>query len=195
MAFSCKALRVPSLLERPLVPPAGEEGGEMETFFSEGNFFLRDPWRINPVIPVSFLGGETGSDTVLALSHRAVRAGSCLAGSNDLLSPEDSVVVGEQGPPGSTWASTTMLLPPPAEAAATGEIFFSAGGRLDFRTEGIFTCGEEGQGSSYAGVTPSWPRRKASLYLSCDSRSFVNHVLWNEKNTSHSSLEQESLDG
>ena len=179
LAFSCKALRVPSLLERPLVAPAGDGGGEIDTFFSEGSFFFSDPCRINPVIPPSFFGGETGKDTVLALSHNAVRAGSCLAGSNDLLSPEESVVVGEHGPPGSIWASTVILSPSPAvEAATGGATAFSAGGRLDLRAEGIFTWGEEGQGSSYAGVTPSWPRRKASLYLSCDSRNFVNHVLW-----------------
>ena len=113
---------------------------------------------MKPVIPVSFLGGDTGSDTVLALSHSAVRAGSCLAGSNDLMSPDESVVVGERGPSGSTWASTTMLSPPPAVVAPTGDVTdfdLSWGGRLDFRTEGILTCGDEGYGSSYAGVTPS----------------------------------------
>ena len=156
LAFSCKALRVPSLLERPLVAPAGDGGGEIDTFFSDGSFFFSDPCRINPVIPPSFFGGETGKDTVLALSHNAVRAGSCLTGSNDLLSPEDSVVDGEHGPPGSIWASTVILSPSAAVDATTGvAAAFSAGGRLDLRAEGILTCGEEGQGSSYAGVTPS----------------------------------------
>ncbi len=52
----------------------------------------------------------------------------------------------------------------------------SAGGRFDLSADGMLTCGDDGHGSSYAGVTPSCPRRSASLYLSCDSRSFVSHV-------------------
>ena len=104
LAFSCSALRVPSLRDLPRLPvpepPAGDGGGEMETFFSDGSFFFRELCRMSPLMPVSFFGGgATGSDAVLALSHNAVSAGSCLAGSRDLLSPEDSVLVGERGPP------------------------------------------------------------------------------------------------
>ncbi len=105
LAFSCKAFNVPSLLLRPRGVP-GEGGGEIETFFSEGNFFLSEPCRISPDKPVSFFGGETGRETVLAVSHSAVNAGRVLAGSRRCTSPDDSVDVGDLGGGCSTSAWT-----------------------------------------------------------------------------------------